>query len=65
MSPDAVTFIVGAVCLIVGWYAHILWDEFLDWLEDATGAAGGALWDLLAIVGIVALCGLGAWIWLG
>lgn len=64
MTVDSTTWIVGVVCLIVGWYANEAWDAFMDWLSDATGFVQSAAWDLCAILGIVALCAGGAWLWL-
>jgi hypothetical protein len=46
---------------VVGWVLHMLWDAFLDWLENVTGTVAGMLWDICAIAGIVAVCVAVGW----
>lgn len=53
--------LIAVVCLLVGWFAHVLWDEFTDWLYETTGRAHGFLWDLCAWVGLIAICLLIGW----
>jgi hypothetical protein len=48
--------VLAVVFLVIGWCAHIVWEYFLDWLSEATGAAGNLLWDLFGIVGLVVVC---------
>ena len=51
---------IAVIFLALGWFLHMLWDEFTRWLYDMTGHVHGFLWDLLAWIGIAAVClGLG------
>lgn len=54
--------VVGVVCLLVGWFGRGLWDDFCDWLEEATGAARSVVWDLFAVLGIIAASVAVGWI---
>ena len=59
-ARDVVVAVIG---LIIGWAGHILWYEVREWARDVTGHAHGFLWDLLAWVGVVAVCAGGLWWW--
>jgi hypothetical protein len=60
--PVSTTMIVlGCVCIVLGWYARQAWDEMVDWMQEAGGVAAGALWDLAAVLGFVAVVAAIAW----
>lgn len=57
MNGVSTADVVIYVCIFAaGWASCRIWESFLDWLYDVTGWAGGFLWDVLAIVGIGAVC---------
>lgn len=51
--------IIAVGFLVVGWCGHIGWQQFTDWLYEATGVATDAVRDVLAVVGIATVCYLG------
>lgn len=54
-------YVALAIGVVVGWVANDLWDGVTGWCEQVWGGTGGFLWDLFALVGIVATCVGVAW----
>jgi len=53
--------VIAVLFTIVGWLAHMGWQELCDMLWTATGRAAGLLGDLFALIGVVAVCALIGW----
>jgi hypothetical protein len=47
--------IIAVLFLVIGWFLHILWDVVCDWIADVTDSAHSLLYDVFAIIGVVAV----------
>lgn len=63
MNPSAGQIVCVIVGVVIGWFCHLGYDAFVDWWYDVTGRVASLLWDLSAILGIVAIIAAGAGIW--
>jgi len=53
--------VIAILFTIVGWLAHMGWQELCDAVWHATGRAGGLIGDLFALIGVVAVCFVIGW----
>lgn len=54
MSTQLVVVLVAGI--VAGWVLHMIWDVVLDWLYDTTGFVGSIMYDVCAVIGVLAVC---------